>query len=112
MSEYQRYHFLAVDRVLNRTQMDALRKISSRADITPTSFINHYNYGDLRGDARDMLRRYFDALVYTANWGTHQFMLKFPRPSIDISGLDAYCGESLDITVSQQHVIMEFVIRE
>ncbi len=112
MSEYQFYHFLAVDKPLNRSQMDALREISTRAEITPSSFLNHYNYGDLRGDARQMLRQYFDALIYTASWGTHQFMLKFPREVIDLNGLDAYVSECLDITVNKEYVIIDFKVHD
>jgi hypothetical protein len=50
MSEYQYYEFLALDRPLDHAAQDALRSISSRARITATSFINHYEWGDLKGD--------------------------------------------------------------
>ncbi|MBW6512040.1 MAG: hypothetical protein K0A93_07995 [Desulfuromonadaceae bacterium] len=42
MSEYQDLEFLAVDRPLTAREMDNLRAISSRAQITPVSFINDY----------------------------------------------------------------------
>ena len=42
MSEYQYYEFLAVDRPLTIAQIAAVRKFSSRADISPTSFVNEY----------------------------------------------------------------------
>jgi len=42
MSEYQYCEFQAVDRPLDRAAQDALRSISSRARITATSSINHY----------------------------------------------------------------------
>jgi hypothetical protein len=50
MSEYQYYEFQAIDRPLDRAAQDALRSISSRARITATSFTNHYEWGDLKGD--------------------------------------------------------------
>ncbi len=50
MSEYQYFEFQAVDRPLTSKQMDELRRYSSRAQITPSSFVNVYNYGDFRGD--------------------------------------------------------------
>ena len=46
MSEYQYYEFLAIDRPLTDTEMGELRSISSRGEITPTSFSNEYNWGD------------------------------------------------------------------
>jgi len=43
MSEYQYYEFRALDRPLTKKAMGVLRSISSRAEITSTSFINTYN---------------------------------------------------------------------
>ena len=50
MSEYQYYEFQAIDRPLDRAAQKALRSISSRARITATSFTNHYEWGDLKGE--------------------------------------------------------------
>jgi len=55
MSLYQYYEFRAVDRPLSRTEQDELRKISTRARITATGFVNHYEWGDFGGDP-DRLR--------------------------------------------------------
>jgi hypothetical protein len=41
MSLCQYYEFRAVDRPLSRTEQDELRKISTRARITATGFVNH-----------------------------------------------------------------------
>ena len=40
MSTYQTYEFQAIDHILDDQAQDALRNISSRATITPTSFTN------------------------------------------------------------------------
>lgn len=108
MSEYQYYHFQVLDQPLNERQMRALRAISTRAEITPTSFINTYNFGDLKADPRELVRQYFDAHVYIANWGTHRFMLKIPRDLIDLGRAELYGGECLDISVNKTHVILDF----
>ena len=50
MSEYQYYEFAAVDKPLNEKQMQSLRNLSSRAQVTSTSFVNEYNYGDFKGN--------------------------------------------------------------
>jgi hypothetical protein len=47
--------------------MDELRRYSSRAQITPSSFVNVYNYGDFRGDPDELIEKYFDAFLYLAN---------------------------------------------
>jgi hypothetical protein len=40
MSEFQYYEFRALDRCLTSREMRELRAISTRAEITPTSFVN------------------------------------------------------------------------
>jgi hypothetical protein len=49
MSEYQYYEFRTVDHPLNERQMRELRAVSRRAVITPTSFVNEYDWGDFKG---------------------------------------------------------------
>lgn len=83
MSEYQYYNFRAVDRPLTSSEMKQLRDISSRAEITPVSFVNEYNWGDLKADPRDLMRRFFDVHVYLANWGSAVLMLRLPKEALD-----------------------------
>lgn len=78
MSEYQYYEFAAIDRPLTRAEMAQLRAVSTRAEITPSGFVNHYEWGSLKADPADWMRRYFDAFVYTANWCSCQFALRLP----------------------------------
>lgn len=40
MSEYQHYEFQAIDRPLTEKEIAELRWYSTRARITPTSFVN------------------------------------------------------------------------
>jgi len=70
MSEYQYYEFQAIDRPLTKDEMGKLRACSSRATITSTSFVNEYNWGDLKADPVKWMEKYFDAYLYVANWGT------------------------------------------
>jgi len=90
MSEYQCYEFVALDRQLTSKKMAELRSVSTRAAITPTRFWNEYESGDLKADAGTLLARYFDAHLYSANWGTRRFMLCLPARSVDIKTLRAY----------------------
>ena len=73
MSEYQYYEFRAIENPLTDRQVGELRKLSTRAEITPTSFTNEYQWGNFRGNPRKMMEKYFDAFLYYANWGTHWF---------------------------------------
>jgi hypothetical protein len=82
MSEYQYYEFLAIERELTSKEMSALCNISSRAEITPVSLTNVYNFGDFKGNPTDLVRQYFNAHVYMANWGTALFMINLPLEAI------------------------------
>ncbi|MDA3797741.1 MAG: hypothetical protein PF692_01525, partial [Kiritimatiellae bacterium] len=70
MSEYQYYEFQAIDKPLSEKDREVLRNISSRAQITSTSFVNEYNYGNFKGDPLKLVEKYFDAFLYVTNWGT------------------------------------------
>ena len=67
MSEYQYYEFVAIDRPLSAGQLGEVRALSTRAQITPTSFVNTYEWGNFRGDPRALIERYYDAFLYLAN---------------------------------------------
>lgn len=109
MSEYQYYEFQAVDRPLTRKQMEELRRYSSRAQITPSSFVNVYNYGDFRGDPEELVEKYFDAFLYLANWGTRWLMLRVPRKLLDPKMAAAYCtADCLSCRQRGDHVILSF----
>jgi hypothetical protein len=94
MSEYQYYEFLAVDRPLSAREMDHLRAVSTRAQITPVSFINEYNWGNFKGDSMEFMRRFFDAHVYLANWGEALFMVRLPLEAIEEQTITAFCTNS------------------
>ena len=83
MSEHQYYEFQAVDRPLGEADRKALRELSSRAQITATSFTNTYNFGDFRGDPAKLMQRWFDLHLYLANWGTRRLMMRMPERLVD-----------------------------
>ena len=109
MSEYQYYEFQAVDRPLSDKQMAELRRYSSRAQITPSSFVNVYNYGDFRGDPVKLVEKYFDAFLYLANWGTRWFMLRVPKKLLDPRMARSYsAGNCLSSRQHGDHLVLSF----
>jgi hypothetical protein len=89
--------------------MQALRDLSSRAQITPSSFVNEYNWGDFRGTPLKLVEKYFDAFLYVANWGTHWLMFKVPRKLVDVDLAEEYCsGQSSVLHEKEDAVIFEF----
>jgi hypothetical protein len=109
VSEYQYYDFKAIDRALTRTEMAALRAISTRAIITTTSFTNHYEWGDLKADPLKLLEKYFDAFVYAANWGTREFHLRLPQGLVDFKQLKSILpGKAEHVRSAGKFVIVAF----
>ena len=109
MSEYQYYEFQAVDRPLTGKEMRELRSYSTRARITPTSFVNDYAWGNFKGNADAWMEKYFDAFLYLANWGTHVLKLGLPSRLLDSKTANEYCaGESAFLHEKGGKVILSF----
>ena len=113
MSEYQYYEFAAIDKPLTVEQMAELRERSSRATITPSSFTNEYQWGNLKGNPGDWMRRYFDAHVYVANWCSCWLYLRLPNDTVEAQTLRDYTTQDA-FTVEQtgQHWILQWALSE
>jgi len=113
MSEYQYYEFLAIDRPLTAEEMSALRALSTRANITPVSFTNEYNWGDFKGDPAKLMERYFDAHVYVANWMTAIFMLRLPLEALAKETAESLAMRYiLDFRATKTHWIITWSLEE
>jgi hypothetical protein len=110
MSEYQYYEFQAIDRPLTEKEIRELRSYSTRARITPTSFVNDYSWGNFKGDEDAWMEKYFDAFLYLANWGTHVLKLRLPSRLLDLKTALLYCsGEQAFAREKSGKVILTFV---
>jgi len=113
MSEYQYYEFQAVARLLTQKEMDELRSYSSRAQITPSSFINVYNWGSFKGNPKKWMEKYFDAFLYLANWGSRWLMLRLPARLIEPGIVSPYCTENcLSYRIHGDDIIISFYSEE
>lgn len=114
MSEYQYYEFQAVDRPLTSKEQAELRALSTRAEISATRFTNVYHFGNFKGSPEQMMERYFDAHVYTANWGTRVFMLRLPRKRFDPKLAAPYLtdDQGLYLKSTREHVILTFSVED
>jgi hypothetical protein len=107
MSEYQYYEFASIDRPLDARQLSELRALSTRADITATSFVNSYQWGNFGGDPRIMMEKYFDGFLYLANWGTHELMLRLPARLLDLETAQRYCSvDGVSAWASRKNVLL------
>ena len=113
MSEYQYYEFQAVDRSLDDKQLRMLRNLSTRARITATSFVNHYDWGGFKGDPAALMEQCFDLHLYLASWGTRRLMLRLPRRLLDLRLARRYCaGEAASVRATAEHIILDFESRD
>ncbi len=113
MSEYQYYEFRAIDRPLSKRELTELAGLSSRAQITPVSFVNTYNWGNFKGDPLELMEKYFDAFVYVANWGTRQLMLRLPARLCDLKAMRPYLsGEAVTVMQKDEKLILQFFYEE
>lgn len=113
MSEYQYYEFQALDRPLTHAEQLELRACSSRATITATRFVNHYDWGDLKGDPSTWMEKYFDAFLYLANWGTHELHFRLPPQALDLATAKRYCcGHAASARSKNGFVILVFLSEE
>ena len=113
MSEYQYYEFLAIDRPLSATDMRWLRSLSTRAEITSTSFTNEYHWGDFKGDPLELVKRCFDAHVYVSNFGLRWFMLKLPVDALKARAIKAYRGDcGLRFRAFSNGIVLHFAVEE
>jgi hypothetical protein len=111
LSEYQYYEFQAVDRPLTPAQQRELRALSTRARITGTSFVNHYDWGDFGGSPARLMERVFDLHLYLANWGTRVFSMRLPRRLVDATALEACFidDESASWRNAGENIVIDFV---
>ena len=113
VSEYQYYEFLALDRPLTTAEQAEVRQLSTRARITATSFTNEYQWGDFRGSPDQLMRRYYDAHMYFANWGTHRVMFRLPRTLLDPEVAEQYrVDPQVSVSATRDHVILDMTSEE
>ncbi|MET7396325.1 hypothetical protein ABZS66_22875 [Dactylosporangium sp. NPDC005572] len=113
MSEYQYYEFVAIDQQLTAAEQGELRAVSTRGRISASSFVNDYQWGDLKADPRKWMERYFDAHLYLANWGTRRIALRLPVQLLDPDLAATYCvGHAASSWATDEHVILDLYSRD
>jgi hypothetical protein len=71
--------------------------------------VNNYSYGSFKGNASEWMAKYFDAFLYLANWGTHEFMLRLPARVLSLEAAQRYCvGDAASARARGEHVVLEF----
>jgi FtsZ-interacting cell division protein YlmF len=108
VSEYQYYEFVAIDQPLTPKQQNELRSVSTRGRITSSSFVNDYQWGDLKADPAKWMEQYFDVHLYLANWGTRRFMVRLPLSALAFKTAAMFCvGDWAASWATRTHVVID-----
>jgi hypothetical protein len=107
MSEYQSYEFQSLDRPLSQDDQTYIRSLSSRVELTATQARFLYNYGNFRSQPEQLLDRCFDIMVYVANFGVRQLMIRLPKPLVNQETFAPYTVEHcISITTTARSLIL------
>lgn len=113
MSEYQYYEFQAIDRPLTSQEQAEIRKLSSRVQLTRDRAIFVYNFGDFPSAPEAILARYFDVMLYVANWGTWRFMFRFPAALVDTNWFVPFAiRHGITISSTSEYVILDIEVSQ
>lgn len=111
MSEYQYYKFERLDGYLDAKARQALRSISSRAEISATSFQVYYTYSDLKAEPFKLMLKYFDIGFYYADWGSIDAYIKLPAGTLP-DALLGFASDGLHVHQSDEWQLLIFSIEE
>jgi len=119
MSEYQYYEFQAIDRPLAGEEQQAVAQLSSRVDPHPRRAVFTYSWSDFPGRAEEVLAKYYDAMLYLANWGSRQLMFRFPKSLVDLEQVQQYNvatvdypSDAVNVYIKDEYAILDIQLHE
>jgi hypothetical protein len=108
VSEYQYYEFQALDKPLTSADQTYIRSLSSRVVLSATNAQFNYSYGDFRGGPEKLLERCFDLMLYIANFGTRQLLIRLPKNLVDPTVFAPYCDDHcISVSTTPKSVILD-----
>ncbi len=108
MSEYQYHEWQAVDRILTEREQQAVSRLSSHIEVSPSRAVVTYHWSDFRYDPKRVLLDYFDGYFYLANWGSLRLMFRFPKGLLDEADVDPYCiGDYVSFMTSGNYQVLD-----
>jgi hypothetical protein len=89
----------------------ALRSISSRAEISATSFQVYYTYSDLKAEPSELILKYFDIGFYYADWGSIDAYIKLPAGTLP-EALLGFSSDGLHVHENDEWQLLIFSLEE
>lgn len=103
---YQYYEFCQLNSPISREARQEMMSLSSRAQINTHGASFVYNYGDFRGNPRQLLLKHFDVFFYISNWGALQLIFKYPDKYVSIVELKKYVIKDIICCTKYNHNIL------
>ena len=108
MSEYQYYEFCKINAPLTSDARKEMYSLSSRANVTTHGAFYIYNYGDFRGNPKELLLKYFDVFFYISNFGCIRLMFKYNEQEINVDKLKKHCVKHvISCEIQTSYVILD-----
>jgi hypothetical protein len=113
VTEIHYYEFLAVARPLSRAQQAEIREFAKDATITATELTVECENRELVAHPVYLMQHYYDAHLYTANFGSRRIMVKVPRTALGPQAAEQYCvPDRVSIATAGEHVILDLSSEE
>lgn len=113
MSEFQYYEFGAIDRPLTAAQRELVSQYSRRAQVNAHRAVFSYSYSDFPADELDILKNYFDILLYVANWGSLRFAFRMPNSPALLKAWQAFViDDMIQVKVYSDCVLIDLNFSE
>jgi len=80
-------------------------------DPHPRKAVFVYHWSDFPDNSREILAKYYDAMLYMANWGSRRLMFRFPMTALDLKEVQAYCQppivqDYLSLSIKGEYAIL------
>lgn len=106
MSEYQYYEFCSISKPLTREARMEMASLSSRAQVSTHGASYVYNYGDFKGNPKQLLLKHFDVFFYISNFGGIRLLFKYLADEINIVQMKKYCIKDVISTKTQKENVL------
>ncbi|MFT5647958.1 MAG: hypothetical protein ACI976_002654, partial [Aureispira sp.] len=105
--EYQHYEFHSLDKPLSAAARKKISSWSSRVEATATSATFTYSYSDFPEDEFQVVEKYFDMMLYLANWGSKRLLLKIPAHLVDFNEIKLFDCSVWDKHYAESDLIIQ-----
>jgi hypothetical protein len=108
MSEYQYYEFCNLKAPLTKEARNEMHALSTRAKVSTHGASYVYNYGNFKGNPKELLLKHFDVFFYISNWGSLQLTFKYANHEVNTTELKPYVLKHvIDVETQDPSILLD-----